>query len=181
MTFFLASTRQAAGECWLPVLRITAAWPPGTHPGPHSESGRAATCGLPRDVSTGLPSVQRTGRDCILIKLPTGCTAGMSSWGLGFAGEGRDERKGQMVKGSVLPPGRPFIETGEDPAEILLIDFPNRVYCWLCRSIPDIHKGPSPTQARRTSKPTVVHHTLNRQPRRQFALEFTFFSCSSGE
>lgn len=48
----------------------------------------------------------------------------------GFAGEGRDEGKEHTVKGSMLPPGRPFIETGENIAEILLVDFLNRVYGW---------------------------------------------------
>lgn len=101
--------------------------------------------------------------------------------GPGFTGVGRNEGKGQMVKGSVLPPGRPSIETGENPAEILLVDFPNRVYRWPCRSVHSIHKGPSPTQAKPTSKQAAVYHPLSRQPRRQFALEFTFFLCSSGE
>lgn len=95
----------------------------------------------------------------------------------GFTGEG----KGQMVKGSVLPPERPSTETGENPAELLLVDFPNRVYRWPCRSVHSVHKGPSPTQAKPTSQQTAVYHPLSRQPRRQFALEFTFFLCSSGE
>lgn len=101
MTFFLASTRQAAGECWLPVLALQQPGLQEPTQGHTISQGEQLPVGFLEIFPQGFPVSFCPRRDCILVKL-SGFMLEMSSWGPGFAEEGRYEGKGPTVKGSTV-------------------------------------------------------------------------------
>lgn len=83
---FPGHTRQAAGECWLPVPHTIAAWPSGTHPGPHSHG---------EQLVMGFPGIFPGSSQCPLYPAETEFL-----WGGGRGAQGAHVRKGSFL---VLP------------------------------------------------------------------------------